>query len=482
MLATLIPLLASCTVGPDYKRPAVDTPDQWRFSGAKLSEDTIANRQWWTLFNDRELVSLIDTALKQNKDLKIAAAKVEEFRARLAGSRAEQLPLINATGNYGGADQPLLPTGYGFDKTYGAGGQVAWEIDIFGRLRRATQISREEYLAQEDFKRAVIISLVADVAASYFTLRDYDNQSRIAQDTVKSREEAYRIAKARGEQGVVSDLDVKRFEAELQSAINQATELQRLVAQQENNLRLLLGENPGRITRGLSIDKQKLPAQVPAGLPGKLLDRRPDIMQAEHNLAAATANIGFNIANRYPQFNLTSLLGVASPDLTRALSVGLGMTVQVIDSGRNKAQVEVARAQAEQAVNQYEKTILGAFNEVDNLLVAVSTYRKQVETVTIQVAALQRAYQVATEQYNQGIVSYLDVIDAENSLFQSQLQLSQLRRLYLSSIVALYKALGGGWNPANPTALPLSPSAQPMNPVPPAQIGPATPAKSQKKK
>ncbi len=455
-VGVILPLLCSCTVGPNYNRPAVNTPDTWRFGGTKLSENTIANRDWWTLFNDKELSKLIDIALKENKDLKIAAAKVEESRARLSGSRANQLPQINAVGNAGGADQALIPTGYGFDRTYSAGGQVAWEIDIFGRLRRATEVSREQYLAQEDFKRAVIISLISEVATSYFTLRDFDNQYRIAQDTVTSRQEAYRIAKARGDQGVVSDLDVKRFEAELQSAINQATQLQRQVAQQENNLRLLLGQNPGGIARGLPIDKQTLPAQVPAGLPSKLLDRRPDIMEAEHQLAAATANIGFNIANRYPQFNLTSLLGIASPDLTRALSVGLGMSVQVIDAGRNKAQVEIARAQADQALTQYEKVILSAFNEVDNLLIAVATYRKQVETVTIQVAALQRAYQVASEQYDQGIVSYLDVIDAENNLFQSQLALSELRRLYLSSVVALYKALGGGWNPAAPQAIPFS--------------------------
>lgn len=469
-----LPLLSSCTVGPDYQRPAVETPGSWRYSGVKLSEDTIANKNWWTLFNDPELNTLIDTGLKQNKDLKIAAAKVEEFRARLSGSRADQLPQINAVGNIGGADQPVIPLGTNFDKTYSAGGQVAWEIDIFGRLRRATEATREQYFAQEDFRRAVIISLVADIATSYFTLRDYDNQYRIAKNTVTSRQEAYRIAKARGDQGVVSDLDVKRFEAELQGAISQATELQRLVSQQENNLRLLLGQNPGSITRGLTIDQQKMPSQVPAGLPSKLLDRRPDIMQAEHSLAAATANIGFNIANRYPQFNLTSLLGIASPDLTRALSVGLGMSVQVIDAGRNKAQVEVARAQADQALNQYEKSILSAYNEVENLLIAVSTYRKQVETVIIQVGALQRAYQVATEQYDQGIVSYLDVIDAENSLFQSQLQLSQLRRLYLSSVVSLYKALGGGWNPTAPNALPLSPSAQPMTPIPPRKMEPTT--------
>jgi len=490
-LAALLPLAtSSCTVGPDYKRPDTGTPDTWRFSGTKVSEENIANKDWWTLFNDPELTKLIDVALKQNKDLKIATARVEQARANLANSKANQLPQVNAVGSYGGADQLNaignngsggVPFSYGFYKSYSAGGQISWEIDIFGKLRRATQVSREQYFAQEDFKRAVIISLVSEVAISYFTLRDLDNQYRIAKETVVSRSEAYRIAKARGDLGVVSDLDVKRFEAELQAVISQATALQREVGQQENNLQILLGQYPGKIPRGLPIDQQKLPAQVPAGLPSKLLDRRPDIMLAEHELAAATAFIGFNVANRFPQFDLTSLLGIASPDITRALSVGLGMSVQVLDFGRNKAQVEAARAQADAALYQYEKVILNAFNETSNLLLAVSTYRRQVEAVHIQVAALARAYQVASLQYDQGIVSYLDVIDAENALFNAQLQLSQLRSQYLGSVISLYKALGGGWNPSNPNQVPFSPASQPMNPVPPAQIGNASQKPAQHK-
>ncbi|MDX2227802.1 MAG: efflux transporter outer membrane subunit [Verrucomicrobiae bacterium] len=465
LLLSLTPLLllCSCAVGPDYKRPE-DLPEMKAFR-SPLAPDTqksLANLKWWEMYNDPELTALIKNALESSPDMKLAIARVEEFRARAGLSRSQGLPQMGIGG--GATEQytsfrSTYPTDTGLYSipagqirdTYSASASFSWELDFWGRIKRANEVARAQLAAQEDFQRGVIISLVAETATGYFLLRDFDAQLAISQTTLKDRQEAMRIGKARFDKGLISELDYKQFEADVASSMRQIAEFQGQVSLQENNLSVLVGRVPSAITRGKSLSAQKLPADIPSGLPADLLLRRPDLLQAEASLRAATANIGFQIANRYPKFALTGSFGASGPDLVRTIAGGLGLNWNILDGGRGRAEVDIARAQAAQAVAQYEKAILNAFREVDNALVLVKSTRAQWTALRDQVAALQVANDISGKRYEQGLVTYLDVITTERDLLNAQLQLSQVHRAYLVAVVDLYKALGGGWDEVAPT-------------------------------
>lgn len=454
-------LAAGCAMGPDYERPAVPTPETFRMAMAAPKAESIANLPWWELLRDEELQKLIRIALDENKDLQRAAAGVEEFQARALIAKMDLAPKLDATANapaFGRMSRFLFP-GFPNPFNYYIQGNLAWELDIWGRIRRASEAARADLLAKEEGRRAVILQLVSGVAQAYFDLLQFDRQLDIARRTLAAWEESVRIAKARLRQGLISKLDVDQFEAERANAAARAAELERLRVQKENELSVLLGRSPQAIPRGRSLTEQVLPPEVPAGLPSDLLQRRPDLMEAEVQLAAATARIGVAQADRFPKLSLTGLLGVANPQLSKLVQAsgtedgvfgvaGGGLAGPLFNAQILGFQQKAAEAQARQALADYEQAILVAFKEVEDALVAVKTAKEQREAQAQQVEALQSALHLATLRYKGGLANYLDVLVAQRNLFDAELALTDTHRLYLVSIVQLYKALGGGW-PAN---------------------------------
>jgi len=443
-------------MGPDYRRPEVDTPPA--YIQPTEEGESFANTPWWELFRDPELQSLIRTALEDNKDLGIAVARIDEFRAVLGVTRADQFPTLDvgATAGRANGSDYVFPGNLvdGAVDNYRLGADVFFEVDLFGRLRRSTEAARAQLLATEEARRSITISLVASVASSYMLLRDLDAQLEIAQRTEEAREASLAIIRARFDKGTVPRLDLNQAEIELAVASAAVAAAGRALAQTENRLGILLGRNPGRISRGLALQQQVMPPAIPAGLPSELLQRRPDVLSSEASLAAQTARIGVAQAARWPSLSLTGALGFESgelSDLTRSgsdfWSAGAGLFAPVFNAGRNKSRVEIERARTEQALLAYQQTVLRAFAEVEDALVAVRTYREEHAARRRQVEAARSAARLSRARYDGGVTSYLEVLDTERSLFSAELTESQTLRLYIDAIIGLYKALGGGWNP-----------------------------------
>lgn len=455
VLAVFSMLVLSCAMGPDYSRPDIPTSDSFRMAEEPKDLPSLANVPWWELYQDEELQRLIRIALEENKDLKRAVASIDEFQARLFTARTDFAPQFSVTGNFpvarqGGFAVPGFPNPFNH---YGQG-SLSWELDIWGRIRRANEAGLADLLAREENRRAVTLQIVGGVAQAYFDLRQFDMQMEIAKRTLQAWEESVRIGQARLRQGMINRLDVDQFEAEREFAAARIAELQRQIVQKENELSVLLGRNPSQIARGRSLTEQTMPPVVPAGLPSELLQRRPDVVQAEQQLVSATARIGVAQAERFPKLSLTGILGAASPQLTDLVSPGtdFGVLAPVVTGPLLNAltlgfQQRAAEAQAKQAVAQYEQTILVAFREVEDALVGVSTARDQAAAQERQVNALRSAMHIASVRYKGGLANYLDVLIAQRSLFEAELALVATRRLHLVSVVQLYKALGGGWSP-----------------------------------
>ena len=445
--------LTSCAMGPDYSRPDMDIPNSFRMAEVEEMGPSIANLSWWELLGDEELQRLIRIALRENKDLQRAVASIDEFQARAFIARTDFIPQLSATINdplvrRGGARIPGFPTPF----THSMQGNLSWELDIWGRIRRSNEAALDDLLAREENRRAVILELVSGVAQAYFDLLQFDKQLDIAKRTLLSWEESVGIAQARLRRGLTSQLDADQFEAERANAEARVAELERLMVQKENELSVLLGKNPVPIPRGLSLTQQVMPPEVPPGLPSELLQRRPDIVQSEKDLAAATARIGVAQAERFPKLTLTGLLGVADPQLTKLITPGadfgaLGPELMgpVLNAQTLGFQKDAVEAQARQALAEYEQTLLVAFREVEDALVAVRTARDQREAQADQVEALRSALRLADLRYGGGVTSYVDVLIAKRNLFDAELALAETHRLHLVSVVQLYKALGGGW-------------------------------------
>ena len=453
LLCLFIPLLAAgCAMGPDFVRPHIETAEKFRVS--EVEGDSIANLPWWALFQDEELQRLITRALVENKNLKHAVASVEEFQARSRIAWMDFAPNMTVTANapvFGTLSGFQIP---GFPTPFNYFGQTTlnWEIDIWGRIRRSTEAARADLMAREENRRAVILTLISAVAQSYFDLLQFDFQLDIAHRALSSWEESVRISRAQLQAGVISRLDLDQFEAERANAAARVAELQRQVIQKENELSVLVGKNPSAIVRGRSLTEQLNRVEVPAGLPSELLQRRPDILQAEQTLAAATARIGMAKAARFPKLSLTGFLGVASPALSNLLLSGsefgvggLGLAGPLLNAQSLGFEQRAAEAQARQALAQYEQTILVAFKEVDDALIAIQTANDQLKAQQQQVDALHSALRVADLRYQGGITSYVDVLLAKRTLFDAEFSLTAMRRFHLVSIIQLYKALGGGW-------------------------------------
>lgn len=457
-LTALSVLLISCAVGPDYSRPDIPTSESFRMVEEGKDLPSLANTPWWELYHDEELQKLIRIALEENKDLKRSIATVDEFAARALIAKTDFAPQMNATiyaplfGNTKNIAFPGFPNPFNFY----AQGNLSWEIDIWGRIRRSNEAALGDLLAREENRRALIVQIVGGVAQAYFELRQFDLQLDIANRTLRAWEESVRIGQARLRQGLTNRLDVDQFEAERENAAARIAELKRQMVQKENELSVLLGRSPAQIFRGRSLTEQVVPPVVPAGLPSELLQRRPDVVQAEQGLAAATARIGMAKADRFPKLSITGILGIASPQLTQLVAnetffgaSGPSLTGPLFNAQILGFQQKAAEAQARQALAQYEQTILVAFREVDDALIGVSTAREQAVAQDRQVNALRSALHLANVRYKGGLASYLDVLIAQRDLFVAELSLASTQRLHLVSVVQLYKALGGGWSPEN---------------------------------
>ncbi|ACD18533.1 efflux transporter outer membrane subunit [Paraburkholderia phytofirmans] len=444
---------AGCTVGPDYHRPAVDTPSSFRYASPDAEVVDQGAVQWWSQFNDPVLDGLIQRALDQNKDLAIAAARVDEFYGRLMTTRAGLFPQVGA--NFGGGRGRSVPAP-GFAPAVGNQVQLdvmaSWEIDLFGRLRRLTEAARADYLGTQAAQQATRIALISSVATSYLLLRDLDQRLEIAKSTLASRADALSLFQERFTGGVVSQLQVSQAKSEYESAQASVYAFQQQIAQQENALSLLLGDNPGPIPRGKPLTQLSAPA-IPAGLPSSLLERRPDILQAEQALVSANASIGAARAQYFPSISLTGMFGAASTALSglwtgpaRIWSFAGAISQPIFTGGAITGSVRTAEAQQQEALFSYEQAIQSAFADVENALVGVARVRDQLQATNRQVEALAQYASLARDLYEGGYTSYLEVLDAERSLFNAQLQQSQLQDQQLAEIVALYKALGYGWN------------------------------------
>jgi multidrug efflux system outer membrane protein len=450
--------LGGCMVGPDYKRPTLDMPQSWRFEDA-AAKDT-ANTAWWGQFDDPVLNGLIQIALQENKDVKIAAARVEQFLGQYGTTRAALFPQVGAgaSASRQRASQVTGPTPLeNFSNAsptynnYEIYLNANWEIDLWGKLRRATEAARADLLSGEEARRAVLLTLVSSVASSYVNLRDLDKQLEIAKQTAGVREEGYKLFKLRFEGGIISLLELSQVKSEYEEALSRVPVYEKLIAQQENALSVLLGRNPGPIPRGKSIDELVLPG-IPAGLPSDLLANRPDILQAEQNLVAANANIGVAKAQYFPTISLTGLLGYASNDLSKlftssgfAWAYGAPITVPIFTAGAIAGQVKAAEAVQQQLVVRYQQAIQTAFREVDDALVDQKRSRETLEAQGQQVGTLKQYARIARLRFDEGYTSYLEVLDAERSLFNAQLSYAQTQGTIFQSLVNIYKAMGGGW-------------------------------------
>jgi multidrug efflux system outer membrane protein len=417
---------------------------------------SIANLPWWELLRDEELQRLIAVSLEENKDLKRAVATIEEFQARVFVARMDYSPQLSGAINFPafGRNTRFLFPGFASPFNYYLLGNLSWELDIWGRIRRSNEAAMADLLRQEENRRAVILELVSSVAQAYFELLQFDMQLDIAKRTLKSWDESVKIAQARLKGGVIAKLDADQFEAERANAAARAAELERQMVQKENQLSVLLGRNPGTIARGRSLTEQVMPPDVPPGLPSELLQRRPDILRAEEELAAATARIGMAKADRFPKLSLTGIAGLANPRLARIFKnegefevLGPSLVGPLLNAQILGFQQKAAEAQSRQVLAQYEQSVLVAFKEVEDSLVAVRTAREQREAQAEQVGALRSALRLANLRYKGGLANYLDVLIAQRNLFEAELALTGTHRLHLVSIVQLYKALGGGWAP-----------------------------------
>lgn len=457
-----VALLCGCKIGPNYQRPEVATPAGWR-TGTPTTE-SLANLAWWEVYQDPTLTNLIATALANNKDLRIAAARIEEAMAGYRAQRASLLPALDASGTWTRARSGYTgATGNNLDVF----GLLSYEVDVWGRLRRLTEASRAQLLASEEGRKTVYVSLVASVAASYFQLRALDEQLDIARRTLATRAHSLELTRIRFAEedgrgyGIVSELDVKQAETQVHSARATMAGLERAIAIAENGLSVLLGLNPGPIERGAPLARQRQPADIPAGLPSELLLRRPDILAAEQSLIAANANIGAARAAYFPTISLTAALGLQSIELDDLFDAGLSrawkfapqLAGPIFRGGQIRGGVQVAEARQQAAVALYEQAIQNAFREVDDALVSVAKLREQLTAQEANLAAERQRLELARLRYEGGVSSYSDVLDAERFTFNAELDTVSTRAELFSAVAQLYKALGGGWDKAGASRL-----------------------------
>ncbi|MGH7796971.1 MAG: efflux transporter outer membrane subunit [Candidatus Binatia bacterium] len=463
--ASLILLVAGCSVGPDYKEPALAVPAAWQEAQQTGVETRPADlARWWTAFEDPLLNSLIERAVKSNLDLRIAEARIREARASRAAVAAGAWPTIDVSGAYSRnrtsanalAVGSLAPQGGGqleqdFFKT---GFDASWEIDAFGGVRRSVEAADAAIEVSQESGRDVLVTLLGDVARNYIDLRGLQRRLAVARANLKTQQDSLDLTRVRFNAGLASDLDVARAEAQLNTTASQVPTLESLLKQAAYSLDLLLGLSPGALWQELEKELAipSLPPEVLVGLPSDLLRRRPDIRFAERQLAAATAQVGSAIADLFPKFFLTGAGGLQSISASdwftsgsRYWSIGPTISWPIFDAGRIRANIEIRNAQQEQALSQYEKAVLAAFGDVEKSLVNYAQEQVRYRSLNDAVAANRRAVQMANELYVRGLNDYLDVLDSQRALYVTETELAQSEATMAANLVALYKALGGGW-------------------------------------
>jgi multidrug efflux system outer membrane protein len=449
VILMIVVSLTGCAVGPDFKKPVVETPDNFRFSDSKSKE--VVNLKWWELFDDPVLYSLVVTALTNNKDLMIAASRIEEARAALGFTKADQYPRLDleagaATGNYLGISRSSTTDKYAFIAPV-----LSWEIDFWGKYRRSTEAARAELMASEYSLKTVQISLISEVVSTYFLLLDYHQRLKISEKTLDSRIDSLDIIQKRFDKGIIPEIDLNQAQIQKEIAAGAIPLYQRLIANTENALSILMGKFPGEIKTGEDLGQQTIPPDIPVGLPSSILERRPDIAEAIYLLQAQTARIGVAQALRFPSISLTGLFGVASSEISNITtdgtvwSVGGSLLGPIFDFKKSRQRVEIENVRTQQALYRYENRVLFAFREVSDALNDIQTYKTQISTVERKFKASENAARLSKMRYDKGVTSYLEVLDTERTLFDVGLEYSELKQQFYNAYVRLYKALGGGW-------------------------------------
>ena len=456
ILAVLVSfVMVGCAVGPDYTRPSVDTPAAWRIDYPKAV--AVANTKWWEQFHDPILNELIENALRENRDVRIAAARVDQFIGALVSTRSQLYPQIGYSADASRFRSsrvgvpPIPPEADPYFNLYQASLGASWQLDLFGRVRRLTEAAQAQVYASEQAQRGVVLSVVAAVATSYIVLRALDRQLQIAQATARNFGETARIFDLRFKAGIVSQTEVSQIRSQYQQALAAIPGIEQAIAAQENLISILLGRNPEPIPRGKTID-QFVPPLIPADLPSTLLQRRPDILQAEQNLVAANANIGATRALYFPTLSLTGALGTASTTSGSFLSgpasawlIGAGLFGPIFTFGGIEGQVTTAKAQERVALNFYQQTILNAFRETNDALTGSQKKITEAEMQRLRVVELREFARLSRLKFDKGIAGYLEVLVAENELFAAELAAVSLLADRYTQLVNVYQAMGGGW-------------------------------------
>lgn len=458
LIATILlaSLLMGCMVGPNYHKPDVQIPTAYRdLSADKQAEAQVssyADLPWWQVFQDPQLQQLVRTALKQNYDLQLAVERINAARAELAVTRSSLFPQVQGGGDFEGGKEHVFQTKYNFLTLTG---DAAFQVDLFGKLRRATEAARAELLATEDARQTVVLTLVSDVASDYFNLLQLDLQLQITHETVKTQQDSVKLTQLRVQHGVATKLDVLQAQQVLDTANAQIPDLERQIAQEENAISILLGNYPQGVPRGRPLVEQWLPPEVPPGLPSSLLERRPDIREAEQILAAANAQIGVAKAQFFPQISLTGSGGGSfgrssafSSLMTSHLGIwsyGAQVSQPIFTGGALKGNLHLAESEHRQALIAYRQAIQHAFGDVSDALIG---YQKDHQVRVRQqdtVADLQESVRLSNMRYSGGTTTYLEVLDGQRSLYAAELTLAGARGTEYQSLVQLYRALGGGW-------------------------------------
>jgi multidrug efflux system outer membrane protein len=455
-LLTIAVLLAGCAVGPNYKRPTVNVPTDYRDSMAAqtAAASSLGNENWWQVYQDPVLVQLLHTALQQNYDVRIAATRVLEAQDQLGIVRANQFPSASlGAGVFSEGNAKVTNLFPAYEVNAGQLNlSVIWNLDFWGKYRRQTEAARAQVLASEWGQRAVISSLVANVATAYFQLRSLDSELEIAKRTLGSRQQSLQLTRVLESHGGASDLDVSQSEQLVYTASETIPDLERQIEQQENLLSILLGQNPGAIPRGRPLTEQPAPQNVPAGLPSELVDRRPDVREAEANIIAANAQIGVAKAAFFPSIALTGTGGLESNALNRFISApsetwlgALSVAQPLFEGGALRSQLKLSRAQYQEAALAYEQIMQNALEQVSNALIASQKNREFREQQELLTQAAQRTDRLSEVLYKNGGASYLQVLTSETNYFSAELNLVQAQLNERLALVQLYQALGGGW-------------------------------------
>ncbi len=451
-----IVIFSACRVGPKYNRPAVQSFPSYTGLDSTAKADSIQLIAWTEVYKDPALVSLIQLSLSNNLDLLSAVSRVDEARAIYGFSRSALYPSIgydiNAGVNNLGANAQQTGIGIDNERYYGLA-TMNWEIDLFGKLRHQKRSAYAEFLASDNNAKALRVSLIAETATLYFILRDLDNRLEIANATVKSRLESLKIISERFNKGYVAELDQLQAQQQLAQVQAAVPNLERQIVNIQNALRVLTGQVPGSILRGLNNYNQQFPPEIPAGIPSDLLQRRPDIIAAEQYFVSQSEQIGVAVATRFPSLSLTGFLGYASPQLSTivdpaslAIGVSGGILGPLFEFGKNRRRVEVQRERTEQLSYQYQKIVLAAFAEVDNSLTGVRTYKTEYEANLAELTAASKAFTLTEARYDNGYSDYLELLIQQDNLFDAQVKESATKSQQNIAVVNLFKALGGGWD------------------------------------